>query len=864
MSNAKRCRPARVKVAALSQRPMQVFVQLPHGRPLLANVQPTDTILRLMWELFVKTGIHPSDQRLHYGGKPLREHLTFCDYNIHENSTVFLMLRLLGGFHGKVWLRFGDDVDSAIVQPAHGVTDSMDLKHFLTDREHGPFEDLHHVTAGDFDLWFCDAKMENAEVVPETTRHQPVHVRLSVRVSSPRTPKRDFGVSINSLSPKGKVLLSGLAARITTPEKLVMSMERMKVKDAQVAHEALAELQSRRHRLARLLNRDSTPLGLRYQLVDGTLEPVYAFTHEPRVSSGPAFTHPIVLNLDTSSALQRLPTDDTLRTRALATMVRHIQNVAATLFGSYRDADMMADTRLKTLRRLASNLIHGTNDSQRQFTVQAWQSALTVAWPAFCRLGESEIVSKEEWFSAVVLHPAIMPIFQPGSSGQWSFEKISPKSFGAPPSLDGEHWRYDFVLPLWLFGQRFPIIRGVARPTSHPVTDTDELLRDNDRLVKDFDNLFQLLEQHSVDTHGSESKFPLGIINIAGRLCVECILAYRGAAGKIVRFTVTRCNLITRPIESLQRLHAFKSLLEEAYSAHECIKRPGPNIIVGPSAFATKKVVLVGQRTAPKGAPLTKHDQFYEIGRQVESLTPEWTGDVGSERPDGVWVTRCRGQPGNGLYFLKRVPHDAPARLRQEARILEQCRHDHVVHTVSWRDDQGNVFIMQEVLQPLPSKYTLADVQRWLKMLVQALFAVHSAGFLHGDLRKAHTMLSADGELRLVDFGNALRLAPGCRWPVSQGTTGFVAPEVGNGEGNGVAPELWALGLWIYELVRPLLPDNSRTLNIGNWAEPDLQRLAPGIRSAVQLAQLLMHRLPRQRIALRDVFQHVFVRHQLY
>jgi ubiquitin C len=60
------------------------------------SVKSSDTIDNVMLQIFHKEGIPCIDQRLIFSGKQLEHSQTLADYNIEENSTIFLVLRLMG------------------------------------------------------------------------------------------------------------------------------------------------------------------------------------------------------------------------------------------------------------------------------------------------------------------------------------------------------------------------------------------------------------------------------------------------------------------------------------------------------------------------------------------------------------------------------------------------------------------------------------------------------------------------------------------------------------------------------------------------------------------------------------------------
>ncbi len=98
-------------------------------------------------------------------------------------------------------------------------------------------------------------------------------------------------------------------------------------------------------------------------------------------------------------------------------------------------------------------------------------------------------------------------------------------------------------------------------------------------------------------------------------------------------------------------------------------------------------------------------------------------------------------------------------------------------------------------------------VVRRLLPVIDALQALHAAGWTHGDLKSANVLLDAEGLARLIDLGSARRLGevqPAGASPYS------TSPERLDGAPAAVADDIYALGVLLYELLSghpPFYPD---------------------------------------------------------
>ena len=105
----------------------------------------------------------------------------------------------------------------------------------------------------------------------------------------------------------------------------------------------------------------------------------------------------------------------------------------------------------------------------------------------------------------------------------------------------------------------------------------------------------------------------------------------------------------------------------------------------------------------------------------------------------------------------------AMARFEREAAILKQLRHPHVVRLLATGRYQRTPFIAMEFVDGESLEKTLARRKRldWLevvahgKQLCEALQHAHDKGIVHRDLKPSNLMVTADGTLKLTDFGIA-------------------------------------------------------------------------------------------------------------
>jgi len=174
------------------------------------------------------------------------------------------------------------------------------------------------------------------------------------------------------------------------------------------------------------------------------------------------------------------------------------------------------------------------------------------------------------------------------------------------------------------------------------------------------------------------------------------------------------------------------------------------------------------------------------------------------------------------LKFLKtELLEDDAARARflREARSASMLDHPNIctVYEIDETPD-GLVFIAMSLCEGGSLKNRLEHgplpVEEALDVAIQVakgLECAHGKGIMHRDIKPANIMLTADGTVKLADFGLA-RLADQEKITMTGstlGTAAYMSPEQASGETTDERTDIWSLGVVLYEMLTGSLPFRS-------------------------------------------------------
>ncbi|UCD20221.1 MAG: protein kinase, partial [candidate division WOR-3 bacterium] len=147
-----------------------------------------------------------------------------------------------------------------------------------------------------------------------------------------------------------------------------------------------------------------------------------------------------------------------------------------------------------------------------------------------------------------------------------------------------------------------------------------------------------------------------------------------------------------------------------------------------------------------------------------------------------------------------------------------QLDHPNVCTIHEIEEAEGNIFIAmaycegQSLRKRIESgTVSLSETLDIAIQVAEGLLAAHGNGIVHRDIKPGNVMLTADGLVKITDFGLArlTGITKTTQRGETRGTIHYMSPEHVRGETVDHSTDIWSLGVMLYELITGELPFKS-------------------------------------------------------
>ena len=157
---------------------------------------------------------------------------------------------------------------------------------------------------------------------------------------------------------------------------------------------------------------------------------------------------------------------------------------------------------------------------------------------------------------------------------------------------------------------------------------------------------------------------------------------------------------------------------------------------------------------------------------------------------------------------------------RTERSVLEHINHPFIVGMrMAFQSKDKLYFVLDfcaggELFYHLgkSGKFPETRARFYAAEILLAISYIHSLGVVYRDLKPENVLLTAEGHIRLTDFGlskEGITSSSSGAWSFC-GTPEYLAPEILDRKGHGRAVDWWGLGALLYEMLTSLPPFYSK------------------------------------------------------
>lgn len=173
------------------------------------------------------------------------------------------------------------------------------------------------------------------------------------------------------------------------------------------------------------------------------------------------------------------------------------------------------------------------------------------------------------------------------------------------------------------------------------------------------------------------------------------------------------------------------------------------------------------------------------------------------------------------LFSAELARGEARDRFLQEARVVGQLSHPNIIalHDMGIEETTSTPYLVMEFLDGQALDKILekgavpfARACAWAAHTAEALGVAHRRGIIHGDVKPANVIITAENRVKLTDFGMARLARRDGAGSALLGTPAYWCPEQVLGKPQDARSDLFSLGVVLYEMVTGTRPFDADSL----------------------------------------------------
>ena len=163
-------------------------------------------------------------------------------------------------------------------------------------------------------------------------------------------------------------------------------------------------------------------------------------------------------------------------------------------------------------------------------------------------------------------------------------------------------------------------------------------------------------------------------------------------------------------------------------------------------------------------------------------------------------------------------------RFKNEASMLAHLQHPNIVGLVDYVEQEDGLFLIMEYVdgqgldELIKAQHSPINIERAKKLMTQILQAflyAHKNGIIHRDVKPSNILVTADDQIKVLDFGIAKLVGDDqhhlTKTGTQIGTVYYMSPEQVKGKELDHRSDIYSLGVTFYELLSGVCPYRGMT-----------------------------------------------------
>jgi serine/threonine protein kinase len=202
-----------------------------------------------------------------------------------------------------------------------------------------------------------------------------------------------------------------------------------------------------------------------------------------------------------------------------------------------------------------------------------------------------------------------------------------------------------------------------------------------------------------------------------------------------------------------------------------------------------------------------------------------------------------------------------------EINIHKRLEHPNIIKLLGHYEDEKHIYLilelcaqdLYELMKTKPGKKIEEPVAiKYLHDVALGIQYCHSKQIIHRDIKPENILITAEGAVKICDFGWAADISTDPRRKTLCGTVDYVCPEMVLDEPYSYECDIWCLGVLLYEMICGIGPFYGKNYTQTYYRISKVDLIIPGEVSQpiANMLKKILVRNPEMRMPVKDIICH--------